>query len=269
MTRSKPRSSAMPMRPRPGRAWWLVLGLIVLALSIALPALQAQHRAGAAHHVVAAHPASFAASARIAQSGDPCPPVRIHLPFLQRGHGVPHIPIIIPRPSPDVRRPCPSATPGGSPTLSATATTTPIGGTPSATATGMGTPSATAISGSPTSTEAVTATPSVTMTSTARPELTPTEAPSPTATPTPSPTPTPTRTRLEGIFGVQAFERDLGPLWQGRFDEAGATWIRVRALWAGIEPNDTLPRTLNWGSLDSMIGTASARGLKPVVVVIM
>lgn len=236
---------ALPTRPMAWPALAAGAGALVLGLLIAL------------------RPAETGSAAGLAQSADPCPPARIHLPWIQRGRGVPHIPVIIPRPTPDVRRPCPSATPGEGPITSPSPT--PGIGTPSSTpGGGTSTPSGgtiepTATGPTPTITGGASATPSLVASATASPELTPTEPPSPTATPT--------RTRLEGIFGIQAFERDLEPLAEGRFEDAGATWVRIRALWAGIEPEDSVPRSLDWSSTDSMIWSAAARGLKPVVVI--
>ncbi len=179
-----------------------------------------------------------------AQSGA-CGPVSIFLPFAARDIGVETDPNPLPPPA-TPGGPCPDRTP------SVTATRTPIGertGTPaSATATVRltGTPA------SATATVRLTRTPG-----------SPTAPRTPTITLTPSPTPTP----LDGLFGAQAYQSDLEPLWDGTLTEAGVSWVRVEAFWRDLEPADTTPPSYNWRSLDTMLDGVRVGRMKPLVVV--
>lgn len=192
--------------------------------------------------------------ATVTPTATPCAAALVYLPFLLKPGGAPYVAgTPVPR---LIGGACPRAgSPTAEVTASSTASTTATTGasatagaiaSPTATA-GVGTPSPTATGG----TASVTATPSG----------------SPAASATPRPSPSPTATRPANLLGVQAFEADFTALSRGLADQAGAGWLRTRALWAGIEPTDSSPRRREWGMSDSMISLAAARGLRPVVVV--
>lgn len=158
-----------------------------------------------------------------------------------------------PSPSPSAS---PSATEGPSPTSSASPSSSPspapsvTGTPPTATPTGEATATAT---GSPS------ATPSATMTSTGPPTLTstPTSLPSPSLTPGPSPTPA--ETPRPGLpLGLQLFEADLQPVYDGLLDPAAPRSLRIRVLWSAVEPTDGGP--YDWGMSDGMARTAARLG---------
>ena len=226
----------------------VLITLSVIALSIALG-----HR-----HWPAMHAPSVYAQA-------PCHRVvaRIYLPVMHRGTGA-YYPVNGVTPWPPCREEtatptrAPSATFTDTPALTATPTLAPATATPTASPS----PSRTPTGPTPTPTRVLSPTPSLT------PTRTPTLPPSatPTASPTPTPTPTATLPR-ETAFGIQAYEADRDAIELGRFNTAGANWVRLRALWRAIEPRDATPRVRDWGMTDSMIAVAVARGLRPLVVV--
>ncbi len=255
----RPARGPLPQAPR-----LHLLVLVCLAIAVAAAGL---HRGpGAAPAPLQAQPAL-------------CPPATILLPFLYRGSGLAYQPAPS-QPTPDLRRPCPATpsptrgpgttTPGpeptptgwGSATTTSTATlaaTVPVTSTPTLTV-----PVTMTTTASPALTATASLTPTVT--TTPSPTSSPTPSASPTVTDTPGPSPTPTL-KPEGVFGIQAFEVDLAPIVEGRMDGAGASWVRTRALWAGIEPADLDPPQRNWSATDSMIGAIRGRGLRPVVVI--
>lgn len=104
-----------------------------------------------------------------------------------------------------------------------------------------------------------------TRTATAAPPGSPTASPSPGASGSPTVLPEASPTRPATVLGVQAFESDLTPLGRGLGD--AVTWVRVRALWAAVEPADTVPPRLDWGMTDGMLGAVLGRQLTPVVVI--
>lgn len=182
-----------------------------------------------------AGPAQPGAPTGTAASRPPCAQEQLYLPFIQRTRGLPYL---RPTAGPRLLGPlCPRGTPTVTPTV------TPTGGA-SATATGTST---------------------WTATETAAPSGSPTASPSPGASGSPTVLPEASPTRPATVLGVQAFEADLTPLGRGLADMA--TWVRVRALWAAIEPADAVPPRREWGMTDGLLGAALARELRPVVVV--
>lgn len=186
----------------------------------------------------------------------PCAAARLYLPMLLKPQGAAYRaataePRLIggacPRSTATPDASASARPPDLTPRSSASPTGTTVGGqspTPSPSPTTTGSPSATA---SPTA------------------EIGPSATRSPV--PSPSSSPSPTATRPANLLGVQAFEADFTALSRGLADQAGAGWLRTRALWSAIEPTDSSPRKREWGMSDSMVSLASARGLRPVVVV--
>jgi len=87
--------------------------------------------------------------------------------------------------------------------------------------------------------------------------------PSRTAPATPTSTPTP----LDGIFGVQVYQGDMEPLWDGTLTEAGVSWARVEAFWRDIEPAEAEPPAYRWEALDQIVAGVVRGRMKPLVVV--
>lgn len=195
-----------------------------------------------------------------------CKVAAIYLPVAHRDAGVAHAPGTPPAwPTPD--GPCPGASPSPSPTASRAATATAA--TPGATAwPTAASATATVALGTPTP-----ATPVATATATATVALRtptptgPTAAPTASPSPTPPPTPTATPTPLGGLFGVQAYQGDLEPLWDGTLTGAGISWVRLEAFWRVIEPADAPPAVYDWAALDQMVAGAARGRLTPLVVV--
>lgn len=229
------------------------------------PALATLAAAIAVAGMLAAAPDPRPARPAAAQGARGCRVAAIYLPVARRDTGVAHAPGTPPAwPTPD--GPCPGASP--SPTRTGAAAATATG-----TATAVWTPTRGAATGTATvALPTVTATPAV-ATGTATVALgtaTPT-TPAATATaspsPTPPPTPTATPTPLGGLFGVQAYQGDLAPLWDGTLTGAGISWVRLEAFWRVIEPADAPPAAYDWAALDQMLAGASRGRLTPLVVV--
>ena len=184
----------------------------------------------------------------------PCAAAQLYLPMLLKPQGAAYRAATAEPRLVDRACPRPTASPDASASTRPPDVTPRSSASPTGTSVGTQTPTT-----SPTATDSASATASPTA------EIGPSATR--TAIPSPSSSPSPTATRPANLLGVQAFEADFTALSRGLADQAGAGWLRTRALWASIEPTDSSPRKREWGMSDSMITLAAARGLRPVVVV--